>query len=152
MARQSPTKKVVGRKPFPASNSEPKGTEPPVAEKLAEPARGSYPWGIPRFSQDQLDGIEELPKMKKELSHAKEEIRLLRNALTQRGADPDIIKRRAIVQQNSPLQAQGLCELFDSMKIPLTRSMKEAGSWTGAYRSPICRPRIDSLICRDRKS
>jgi hypothetical protein len=66
--------------------------------------------------------------------------------------DPDISKRRQIVQNNRTVQAVGLCQLFDHHNIPLTRTTVEAGSWEKAYMSETGRRSIDSLISRDRKT
>ena len=64
----------------------------------------------------------------------------------------DIVKRRAIVKQNPGLAAVGICRMFDDEEIPLTKNMREAGSWAKAYNSSVYRHSIDALICRDRKS
>ena len=68
-----------------------------------------------------------------------------------RPTDPDTIKRRAIVKQNPELTAEGLCEMFDFYNIPLPKKTKEAGTWVRAYKIPVLRHCIDSLIYRDRK-
>jgi hypothetical protein len=68
-----------------------------------------------------------------------------------RGSDPDIVKRREIVKQNRDLSAQGICRLFDERDIPLTKSVQEAGSWCKAFKAPLYRHSVESLISRDRK-
>ena len=122
-------------------------------EPSAEPANNSRESEISE-SVHQLGPItpERFERREADLSRAKEEIAILRNALTKRGADPEIIKRRAIVQQNLTLTAQGFCELFDSHEVPLPKSMKEAGTWVKAYRSRVYRHRIDSLISKDHRA
>lgn len=69
-----------------------------------------------------------------------------------RDSDPDIIKRRAIVDQKRQLNAQGICELFDANGIPLTKKLKESGSWGRAFRAPHWRHSVESLISRDRRA
>ena len=69
----------------------------------------------------------------------------------QKDPEPDIVKRRAIVKQNHGVTARGMCELFDSNKIPLPRRMAEARTWVTAYMSDAHRPAIDTLIYRDRQ-
>ena len=68
------------------------------------------------------------------------------------GSDPDIVKRRTIVMRNPSLPARGLCEIFDERHIPLTKTLKEAGSWARAYKASVSRHAIDALIARDRKA
>jgi hypothetical protein len=67
-------------------------------------------------------------------------------------ADPDVVKRRAIVKQNPELSARRLCGLFDDERIPLPKSMQGATSWVSAYtKSKKFRHAIDAMIYRDRK-
>jgi len=68
-----------------------------------------------------------------------------------RRMDPDVAKRRAIVQGNPELPAQGICELFDQHAVPLPKTMCEAGTWVKAYKAPIYNPKIRTIISKDRK-
>jgi hypothetical protein len=67
------------------------------------------------------------------------------------GSTPDTVKRRAIVKKNPDLSSRGLCQLFDQEGIPLTKRLREARSWDAAYKAPVYRHSIESLISRDRK-
>jgi hypothetical protein len=66
--------------------------------------------------------------------------------------DPDIEKRRMIVGQNLSLSTEGICVLLDEKKVPLTKSMYEAGSWAKAYKAKVYRANIYSLISKARKA
>lgn len=65
---------------------------------------------------------------------------------------PEIAKRRTIIRQNPSLNASGLCLLFDNLGVPLPKSMSDAGGWVKAYRASQYRPRIDTIISKDRKA
>lgn len=65
--------------------------------------------------------------------------------------NPDVVRRRAIVHQNSKLTAVGLCQLFDQQKVPLPRGLAEAGSWRNAYLAPESKHSVESIISKDRK-
>jgi hypothetical protein len=65
---------------------------------------------------------------------------------------PDVAKRRAIVKNHPNMEGLGLCELFDADKIPLPKRMRETGAWTKAWKTPIHKHALESLISRDRKS
>ena len=64
----------------------------------------------------------------------------------------DVGLRRSIVARNQNLQAIGLCYLFDSNGIPLPPGMQNAGGWERAYRKPIYRHRVESIISKDRSN
>jgi hypothetical protein len=66
-------------------------------------------------------------------------------------SQPDILRRRAIVKQNPSLNAKGICQLFDDARVPLTKRMNEAGSWSKAYKASATRHPVEALISRDRK-
>ncbi len=70
-------------------------------------------------------------------------------------SDPDIVKRRAIVLQNPGISAHDLCRRFDMDAIPLASSRWteefEVEKWAKAYEIGKLRPRIETLISKDRK-
>ena len=102
--------------------------------------------GIPRFDPGIFDRLEA------DLFQTKEEIVILRRALTKRGANPDIIKRRAIVANNPDLPLRGICELFDYYKIPLQKSMAEEETWVQASKVTHHKNVISSLLTRDKSA
>jgi hypothetical protein len=72
-------------------------------------------------------------------------------------ADPEVLKRRAIAQQNPKKSAGDVCKLFDTAEYPVPLPggwVEEFGvkNWVEAYKHPTLRPRIDTLISKDRRS
>jgi hypothetical protein len=106
-------------------------------------SRTSHP-GAVHASAGQVAPAQESSKSKRAKRRSKSK--------ASRDSDPDIIKRRAIVKQNRNLTAQGICRLFDEAHIPLPKSIREAGSWSKAFKTPQWRHSIESLISRDRKA
>jgi hypothetical protein len=67
-------------------------------------------------------------------------------------SDPDVAKRRALVKVNPSENAKEMCEIFDREGVPLPRKWLGAGfkKWSEVYKADKYRPKIDSLISKDR--
>jgi hypothetical protein len=67
--------------------------------------------------------------------------------------DPEVAKRRALVELNLDIHARELCEIFDRENVPLPTKWQAAGfkTWAQAYRHSKYRNRIDVLIAKDRR-
>jgi hypothetical protein len=71
-----------------------------------------------------------------------------------RGGDPEVAKRRSIVQGNRNKSAEELCKLFDLDAVRLSSKWQDefhVKSWPEAYRNRELRHSIQSLISRDKK-
>ena len=67
--------------------------------------------------------------------------------------DPEVAKRRAIIQRNPRMKASDLCGRFDVGELKLPPNWEtEFGvrDWVSAYRKPRLRSRIDTMISKDR--
>jgi hypothetical protein len=69
-----------------------------------------------------------------------------------KAVNPEIAKRRALVQANPDASAYDLCIIFDQQGVPLPRKWVEAGlkSWVSAYKNSRYQNRLQVLISKDR--
>jgi hypothetical protein len=68
-------------------------------------------------------------------------------------SSPEILKRNAIVDQNTNMTAGQLCKQFDFQRISLPGRWFEQCNvkrWVEAYRIPQLRKRIDTMISKTR--
>ena len=69
-------------------------------------------------------------------------------------AEPDIVKRRAIIRQTRDEEHQDVCKRLDFESVPLPNGWSEkygVSDWKEAYRSGKCRSLVQKLISTDRK-
>jgi hypothetical protein len=69
-----------------------------------------------------------------------------------RSPNQEVANRRATVAANIDVRPEGLCQLFDENRTPLPKSMREAGTWSRAFKSRIHHHAVEVLIYRDRKA
>lgn len=74
-------------------------------------------------------------------------------------SNPDILKRRAIVRDNSEVPTPGICHLFDSYNVPLPSGpdwelyREQKPPWAKAYQKDRnLRKRIRVIISKDKKA
>jgi hypothetical protein len=68
--------------------------------------------------------------------------------------NPDLIKRDAVIRQNSALPAKELCGRFDLHCVPLVEGWADefgVSCWVKAYAEESLRSRIDALISKTRR-
>ncbi len=68
--------------------------------------------------------------------------------------NPEVAKRRALVNSNPNISASEMCQIFDREKAPLPAKWQEAGfkSWSRIYRIPMYRSKIAVLISKDKRN
>ena len=64
--------------------------------------------------------------------------------------EPEVAKRRAIVNRNPGARVKGLCEIFDNAKLPVPPDWA-VPSWSKAYRIKVYRSRVQVIVSKDRK-
>ncbi|PSH05056.1 MAG: hypothetical protein CXZ00_02545 [Acidobacteria bacterium] len=65
---------------------------------------------------------------------------------------PDVARRRALVQCHRDLNAAHLCAVFDQEGVPLPEKWDDVETWAAAYRNPKYRGRIHTLISKDKRT
>jgi hypothetical protein len=72
-----------------------------------------------------------------------------------RGSDPEVAKRRSIVEANLTKSAHDLWKHFDLHQVPLPREWQDefsVKSWPDAYDCQELRHRVEALVSRDKKA
>ena len=135
----------------------------PAVDQQNQPVRGggvdTLPSTAPAGESKAESGEEELKVA--QAAHSESSPRITQKVNTSdtlsikvSGVNPDIVKRRTIIAQNPEMTARQLCGQFDLDNIPLVEQLRkdfpDVKNWMGAYQNPRCRPRVDTLISKDR--